>query len=611
MTPRSIVGVRSRHPRQDLSGALLVVAVAVMAFPPGTVEARRERAAAVTTGSPRVSAPDCSATVRVTTVADTGAGSLRQALVDVCDGGTIDFDPTTFSTPRTVTLSSTLVVTKGLTISGPGAALLALDGNHAVRVINITVANAQVVIADVTIANGQSGGFFGGGVSNGTNLRLTGCVFAGNSSSGTGGGLYTSAPTVITDSTFSQNSAGNGGAIGISRTNVQISSTSFASNAAVSNDGGAIYMSGLSSLPATLTILDGAFSSNTAVRHGGALYASSYTTTTVTRSSFLTNTSNPALPSTQGAGGAINNAGALTVARCAFVGNTAGSASGSNNSGGAIVTTSATDITNSTFRNNSVRGAGGALHYKGSNSSGLILNTTVYGNTLMGPGSGGGISYDASSVTMRNSIVASNTTNCSGPGLAAASQTNQSNDSSCSPGFATVTLTGLALEWRTAYYYPLHGSVAIDAGTNAGCPAVDQRGRIRPRDEDGDATANCDIGAIEADPVRPVPTFTNDPLTPRSTPVRAIHVQELRQRINELRTLYALTAFTWTDSILLPTGTPVLATHVAQLRTALDDVYRAAGQTPPTYTTPTPTPGATTVAAIHVAEIRAAVLAIW
>lgn len=37
---------------------------------------------------------------------------------------------------------------------------------------------------------------------------------------------------------------------------------------------------------------------------------------------------------------------------------------------------------------------------------------------------------------------------------------------------------------------------AMDAGDDAVCPAIDQRGVSRPVDGDGNSTATCDIGAV-------------------------------------------------------------------------------------------------------------------
>src|SRR5438876_8223193 len=70
------------------------------------------------------------ATITVTSTADSGAGSLRAALASASDGDTIDFSVT-----GTITLTSgELLVGKSVTISGPGAANLAVNGNAAGRV---------------------------------------------------------------------------------------------------------------------------------------------------------------------------------------------------------------------------------------------------------------------------------------------------------------------------------------------------------------------------------------------------------------------------------------------------------------------------------------------
>src|SRR6266481_9101464 len=77
------------------------------------------------------------ATISVTNINDSGAGSLRQALADATDGDTIDFDSSLNG--QTITLTSgELLVDKSVTINGPGPNNLAVDGNYASRVLHVT-----------------------------------------------------------------------------------------------------------------------------------------------------------------------------------------------------------------------------------------------------------------------------------------------------------------------------------------------------------------------------------------------------------------------------------------------------------------------------------------
>ena len=71
-----------------------------------------------------------------------------------------------------------------------------------------------------------------------------------------------------------------------------------------------------------------------------------------------------------------------------------------------------------------------------------------------------------------------------------------------------------------------------------------------------------------------------------------------------------LAPFPWTDATLSAGTTPVRAVHVAELRTALTEAYAAAGRTAPTFTDPALTTGVTLVRAVHISEIRSALLAI-
>jgi RHS repeat-associated protein len=116
----------------------------------------------------------------------------------------------------------------------------------------------------------------------------------------------------------------------------------------------------------------------------------------------------------------------------------------------------------------------------------------------------------------------------------------------------------------------------------------------------GSATTNAATLTLAA--------FTDDPPVAGVTPPRAVHVTELRSRIDALRTRFGLSAFAWTDATLEAGATPVRRVHVSELRTALDAAYTAAGQDLPTYTDPDLTAGVTVVKAVHVTELRAAVV---
>jgi hypothetical protein len=102
--------------------------------------------------------------------------------------------------------------------------------------------------------------------------------------------------------------------------------------------------------------------------------------------------------------------------------------------------------------------------------------------------------------------------------------------------------------------------------------------------------------------------FTDDPIVAGSTLIRAVHITELRIRIDAIRAAKLLLPVVWSDP-LLAGGMSIVAQHIADLRTALAQVYTAAGLPPPTYTDPIIGPGVR-VKAVHIAEIRAAITAI-
>src|SRR2546427_443147 len=91
-----------------------------------------------------VGIPAGAATILVTSLSDSGTGSLRQAIADASSGDAVS------STNGTITLTSgELFIDKSLDIIGPGATNLAVSGSQTSRVFNIAV-GATVKISGVT-----------------------------------------------------------------------------------------------------------------------------------------------------------------------------------------------------------------------------------------------------------------------------------------------------------------------------------------------------------------------------------------------------------------------------------------------------------------------------
>jgi hypothetical protein len=111
-----------------------------------------------------VAAPAFAATVAVANTNDAGVGSLRDAIAGAAAGDVLDLSGLSGSI---VLSSGELVITKDLTITGPGAGSLSIDGDSTSRVFSIDSGNT-LTISGLTITGGngvgatQSGN--GGGV---------------------------------------------------------------------------------------------------------------------------------------------------------------------------------------------------------------------------------------------------------------------------------------------------------------------------------------------------------------------------------------------------------------------------------------------------------------
>ena len=104
--------------------------------------------------------------------------------------------------------------------------------------------------------------------------------------------------------------------------------------------------------------------------------------------------------------------------------------------------------------------------------------------------------------------------------------------------------------------------------------------------------------------------FTDHPIVPGVTPVKAVHFTELRARIDALRRGAGLAPFAWTDRVLTAGVTRVRLAHLLELRSALGPAYAASGRSAPGWTDASPAGGATPIRAAHLLELRAAVTAL-
>jgi hypothetical protein len=180
------------------------------------------------------------ATFTVTSLADSGAGSLRQAISDA--NATPAADTIIFGISGTITLASSLPdITTAITIDGTGRSVT-LSGNNAVRILRV-LTNGNLTLKRLTLRNGN--GVDVGSAVDVSNAALTvyDTTFSNNNATVQGGAVHWFSSAVsIYRSTFSGNTAPTGGAIYSNMANglVIIENTTFSGNSATTN-GGAIF----------------------------------------------------------------------------------------------------------------------------------------------------------------------------------------------------------------------------------------------------------------------------------------------------------------------------------------------------------------------------------
>jgi len=122
---------------------------------------------------------------------------------------------------------------------------------------------------------------------------------------------------------------------------------------------------------------------------------------------------------------------------------------------------------------------------------------------------------------------------------------------------------------------------------------------LLPRAAANTAAGKAALNRTASAPQNP-PVFTDDPLTAGVT-IKAVHVTELRDAVNQARARASLTAATWTDTSL--SGVVVKAVHILELRARLDEARAALGLSAASYTDPGLNVGST-IKAVHIQELR-------
>jgi hypothetical protein len=447
------------------------------------------------------------ATFTVTNLADSGPGSLRQAVLNANAAPGADeiaFAPGLTGTITLTFASGEIPITDSLIVDGPGAGVLTVSANVISRIFNVENSAVptpiDVTLSGLTLTRGRSGGRGPGGAvfADSENLTILDSVIS-DSSSG------------LDEDPSSAGCGGNVGFVGTDGGTLRIADSTLTRGTAV-NIGSPSFGGNLCVFKGKL-ILERSTLSDGFAATGGGLYLDSLTEDSTILSSTISDN--------QGfeAGGGIvarDLAAALTIDSSTISGNTAGFLDPGPNpdrafGGGLYIIGDNLRIINSTISGNHAVGLGfgGGLFFFGESNSLLLRLTTILNNTASRKGGSilvGGV--PPATVQLDHSIVA----NGAPEDLAAYLSDQLSVTANYSlieaPGSAVLVgannlvgvdplLGSLANNGGpTLTHRPLPGSPVIDAGNPAipNPPATDQRGFARI------FGAAVDLGAVEARP---------------------------------------------------------------------------------------------------------------
>jgi len=425
------------------------------------------------------------ATFSVDNLADSGPGSLRQAVLAA--NAAAGPDEIIFTVTGSITLTSGRIsITDGLVINGPGAGALTVSGNDLSQIFFVqsaTVAPVEVTLEGLTLTRGREFSAGGALVTVGENLTILDSVISDSRS-----GLDMDP---VSDG-CGGNIAQEGGSLRIVNSSV-IGGTAIGAGASF---GGNLCLLGVSLILERSTVSGGS------AHVGGGLYFIFGSTATVLSSTISGNTAQ------ENGGGVYIDFGELQFLNSTISGNTAG------DDGGGIYANSQGDghpgsfvsLRLTTVSNNTAAGTGGSLHLVGDNG-GLEIDHSIVAN-----GTPEDINLSTGFYTASYSLIENP---LDPPAMGA------NNIFGVDPLLGPLANNG----GPTLTHAPLPGSPVIDAGNPAipSPPPTDQRGFARIV---GNAV---DLGSVEAQGFAvEVPTLSEWSILVLSALLLAVGVWKLR-----------------------------------------------------------------------------------
>lgn len=322
-----------------------------------------------------IPAPAYAATHTVNNTNNSGAGSLRQAVLDAQAGDVIEFAANLNG--QTISLASQIVLSKSLTIRTTFPIII--SGNNATRIFSVV--NAEITLEGLILEKGAVQTEDCGDVTD-----LCGGAIIIQSS----GGVLT-----VKNSTLRQNTANYGGAIFNKEGVLVVVDTTIEDNV-TQVAGAGIYQAG-----GSLTMFDSVVAENSAELYGAGVYGTG-ATVVISQTQLLSNTLSHTTNSL--GGGMVSLSGNLTLHKTTFTGNRA------YRGAGLYLKESLVDMTHSTFRHNQFQTAmyGAGLY----NDSGLvtIAQTSFISNGVQVVNSRGGAIFNSGQgyISMTHSTIVDN-----------------------------------------------------------------------------------------------------------------------------------------------------------------------------------------------------------